>query len=230
MYCNYLPTFLAAVLCPTVALAVTLGDTTVTVEVRGGGSYTCVALHENEHESVQLAETMCDRAVILRHGGHRNVRFRLNGVEYTVDPNRIFTDTGRRKAIRPFSVAAEAAVEKLAGAVIKELTGTVVALHNNTEGRFSVRSYLPGGAEAAAAQHVSVVSAQDPDDFLLVVDPKRFVALVPLGYNLVLQADTPPDDGSLSVYCAQHCRSYINIETEHGRLRKQLEMLTAVTR
>jgi hypothetical protein len=46
------------------------------------------------------------------------------------------------------------------------------------------------------------------------------------GYNSIWQDNVNArKDGSLSVYCGEKGKRYINIETEHGRLNQYIEML-----
>lgn len=105
----------------------------------------------------------------------------------------------------------------------------VVTLHNNTDGNYSVLSYLPGGAHAREAQEVHVVDGRDPDDFFFVTDRDLFERLAEKGFNVVLQHnDAATDDGSLSVYAGRRGKPYVNVEAEHGHLHEQVEMVRAL--
>ena len=104
----------------------------------------------------------------------------------------------------------------------------VVALHNNTEDRYSLTSYLPQGSEAASAARVSVGPGVDRDDFVFTTDAQLFEILKGSNDNVVLQAAGAPDDGSLSVALAGH--SYANVEAEHGHREAQRRMADRVPR
>jgi hypothetical protein len=104
----------------------------------------------------------------------------------------------------------------------------VVALHNNTEGRLSIQSYMPGSENAIDAQEVFANHQKDPDDFFLTTDSLLFRQLSSAAYNIVLQDNqTVRQDGSLSVYFGGQKRCYVNCETEHGRLESYDDMLSA---
>lgn len=108
----------------------------------------------------------------------------------------------------------------------------VVAFHNNTNtaaataaalrtSSLNIHWYESGGTAAASAEQDSAVlgartnpailAREDPDNFLLVTRPEDFDAFRGQR-NVVLQAGSPTDDGSLSVLLASE--RYINIEAE----------------
>ena len=108
----------------------------------------------------------------------------------------------------------------------------VVAFHNNSNtaertaaalrtSSLNIRWYESGGrAEESAEQDPAVLGArtnpavlarEDPDNFLLVTRPEDFDAFRGQR-NVVLQAGSPTDDGSLSVVLASD--RYINIEAQ----------------
>jgi len=67
-----------------------------------------------------------------------------------------------------------------------------------------------------------IEDSQNPDDFILVTRLEDFVDLVGLGRNVVLQAQPPPTDGSLSVVSSNE--RYFNIETRRSHQTEQLVM------
>ncbi len=225
-------TLIATVFGPA-ALAATvnhkLGDTTVKIVISGNGGWTMVALHENESTSVRAAKATGGRLVELKHTGGRNVSFTLNRKKYSVDPNRIFTDTGIRKSLKPYSPEAHKAVQGLAAELLKHIRGrAIVALHNNTNGSYSIKSYQPGGQYARDASQVHVNPAHDPDDFFFVTKQWVFDLLKSGNYNVALQSGRVTDDGSLSVYCARQGIIYVNVEAESGHSSQQTQMLKAI--
>ncbi len=110
----------------------------------------------------------------------------------------------------------------------------------------TIRSYLPRGREAGATetdrsrlrpaftilrsnpglsnpQNPHIEASRDIDDFILVTDPNDFVSLVRNRRNVVLQSQSPPNDGSLSVILSSG--RYINVEAQRrSRLTIQQTM------
>lgn len=70
-------------------------------------------------------------------------------------------------------------------------------------------------------------SAQ-PEDFFVLTQRGHFEALAARGFNCVLQADAPADDGSLSVWSQGRTQPYVNLETREGRVDEARAMLAAV--
>jgi hypothetical protein len=121
-------------------------------------------------------------------------------------------------------------VEKFANKILQQIPDTadcVIALHNNTDGDYSVKTYQPGGGRQTDAKRVYADSWQDIDDITLTTDEKLFARMSGFGYNSVLQDNIKVvKDGSLSVYCGEKNKRYINIETQHGKNDQYKEMLT----
>jgi hypothetical protein len=102
----------------------------------------------------------------------------------------------------------------------------LIALHNNTDSNYSILSYADDGSEAQNTGELFVNSKEDPDDFIYTTDKELFAFLKSKNVNVILQSEEAfVDDGSLSVYCAINGVRYANIETEHGHLSKQTELL-----
>ncbi len=210
-----------------------IGDRMVGLSIyQRKGNLTFVNVHDNENTSVQAAKIVIDslggKLLQLRHTGERNIQFRHNGEQYEFDPNRIFTDAGARETLSNLGVysdEAHALVRRFANALVDSLDVEVIlTLHNNTEGNYSAASYLNEYKTDAADVYLN--SARDPDDFFFVTERLFFEELRSRGFNVVLQNNaTVTDDGSLSVLAGQRGIPYINIETEHGHLHEQVEML-----
>ncbi len=237
----------------TTSTRVSLGDDAVTVRVHMAPVTDALAspgiepvwlnalnLHDDENTSMQAAVDVVrergGRVVELAHSGDRNVTFRVGGATYVADPNRMFTDAGRRRTLASLSTADPAALAALAtfaDAVLDTYVaagvGVVITLHNNTPGRYSARSYEPGAEYASDAAAVTVHDGTDPDDFFFVTDRAIYDALVARGFNAVLQDnDAATDDGSLSVWAAREGVPYVNVEAEHGHRAAQARMIAAV--
>lgn len=213
-----------------------LGDTTVIMNTRRWGSLPLVFLnvHENEVASVAAAESVLATTggilIRLQHGGERFIDFTLSGRQYTLDPNRIYSDVGASLSVSPSDPAAIRAARDFARSLVSHLPpGPVVALHNNTRGEpLTIYSYAPGGIYAAEAGNIHIEPGASPDDFFLVTTRPLFNALAAKRFNVVLQSASPTDDGSMSVYYAKHGIPYVNIEAEHGAVERQKRMVQAV--
>lgn len=221
-----------------------LGDSyveTVAYRVPGGGCL-LVNLHEDEQTSVQAALDVIRRVggeiVKLRHSGERLIRFQIEGKEYAVDPNRIFTPAGCRATLerysRPDPAAAEAALafaRHLMRSYGLDRSGVIITLHNNGDGGYSVTDYLPGGELEQDAEEVFLAPGADPDDFFFVTTREWFETFQAEGFNVVLQNNrSVTDDGSLSVLAARLGIPYVNLEAQHGHHRQQRRMLRVLLR
>jgi hypothetical protein len=202
-----------------------------------GSKFVYVNLHDDENTSAQAGLNVLKRTggrlVELRHSGQRDLTFTLEGKEFRVDANRIFTDAGIRATLQKQSRYAENAarsVSRFAEALLAvyQLDGAdaVIALHNNSEGNYSAFSYAGGGNFARDAEAVFIRKGSDPDDFFFVTERSVFEGLKLRGYNVVLQDNSRvTDDGSLSVYCGKARVRYINVEAKHGHLKEQTQMI-----
>jgi hypothetical protein len=219
-----------------------LGESTVDVvtsERPGSKQFFC-NLHDDENTAVLAGLIVIGRhggrLVELRHGGKRDIRFRLDGENFAVDPNRIFTTAGVRQTLAKLSrrtTVAEHAVERFGKELLSifssERADAVIALHNNSDGDYSALSYKKGGKFASDAEAVLIKDGGDPDDFFFVTESAVFDALRRRGYNVVLQDNRQvTDDGSLSVYCGRARVRYINVEAQSGHFSQQVAMILAL--
>jgi hypothetical protein len=200
-----------------------------------------LSLHSNESTSLSAAQQLIGKfagtIIAIDGGGSRRIPLHPNSNRVTLDPNRAFSAAGVKRDLNRFSIftdADAAACVQFGEAIVSTFRIgqglPVIALHNNTNGGYSIRSYEKGGNEAKAAAKVFKGKA-DPDDFFLVTHPQLFEELKAAGYNVVLQDNrNAPDDGSLSVFCGRNGIVYANVETEHGKLDTQREMLEALLR
>ncbi len=196
----------------------------------------CINVHDNETTSVAAAKAVLERTggtlIKIDNNQQRIIRFKLKGVNYSFDPNRIFSREGigkTLKANRAITRDAILEVEKFAVRIVRLLPDSlscIIALHNNTEEAFSVRSYLPGGENEIDGRAVYADSLQDPDDFILTTDSLLYQKMAANGYNSIWQDnEKAKKDGSLSIYWGERNRRYVNIETQHGKLEQYREML-----
>src|SRR6185295_1894188 len=159
----------------------------------------------------------------------------LDGGRYAFDPNRIFSDVGIRDTLERhgrYAEVAHRAVKRFASQYLEHFAldrePAIIALHNNSEGALTSRSYQPGGEHAATSAMVHVGAARSPDDFFYVTDRRFFDYLQKRDFNVTLQDNANvPDDGSLSVYFGKKGVPYLNIEAEMSHLNAQIEMVRA---
>jgi len=219
--------------------SIQVGDTVVELRTSRATSdgLWFVNVHDDENTSVRAA---VDHVAVrggtileLRHTGDRYVSFRVGADSFRVDPNRMFTDAGIRASLERelgYSDAAAAEVRGLANAILARMDTAdptwIVALHNNTEDSYSLESYLPGGPYASDASAIHRNTESDPDDFYFVTDFALYLALARHNANVVLQRnDFVTDDGSLSVRASRDDRRYVNVEAQHGHLRRQKRLI-----
>jgi len=201
--------------------------------VRGPGPL-FISLHSNELNSVAAARqsirSHAGTLILIDAGGKRRLSFDSGK---SIDPNRVFSNKGVARDLNRFgsyTPAAEKAATAFGSGVIRKLKISkgrpVIALHNNTNGGYSIISYEAGGSESAATAEVFHSPQRDPDNFFLVTEERLYQALKEAGYNVVLQNNrAAPDDGSLSVYCGKKGITYINVETESGDSKTSRIML-----
>jgi hypothetical protein len=216
-----------------------LGDRNISLKVIQYGQMVntcCINLHDDELTAVKAARAVLEQKggilIKIENNAQRNISFPYKGVVYTFDPNRIFSRTGINgtlKANGKKNPLAVIEVEKFAAQLLQLIPDTVsciIALHNNTDGDFSVKTYQQGGKRQHDAKQVYADSWQDIDDIALTTDEILFNKMSTLGYNSILQDNEKVNkDGSLSVYYGELNKRYINIETQHGKTAQYGEML-----
>lgn len=102
----------------------------------------------------------------------------------------------------------------------------VVAVHNNTNNRYCLESYLVDSIYQDDALATYRGFHPDMDEFYFVTERWIYEALQPNHFHIVLQDNhRVTDDGSLSVYCALHDIHYINVEAQHKHEKAQREMI-----
>jgi hypothetical protein len=210
------------------------------ITIEAGRGLTYFHPHENEHASAAVARALVrergGKLLEIESRGTRLISFTLNGASYTFDPNRMFTEVGLQKSLANYShssAAAMDAIQPLSSAVLtylKNAGGPIVAVHNNAANGMNIGYYQGSGPYAKEADDVARNAKAPMHDFFLVLDAKLFAALKHLGFNVVLQAAAPTDDGSLSVYCRQNGLRYVNVEAAEGHTDEQKRMLEVLQR
>lgn len=216
-----------------------LGDYNIPIKISQYGNVRniiCINVHDNEVASVQAARAVLElkggTLIKIENNHQRIIRFRLSGVAYSVDPNRMFSRRGIRQSLIDngrMSNQAIDEIEKFAQRLLQlipDSTFCIIALHNNTNGAYSITSYLAGHDRQFDAKAVYSDSLQDTDDIGLTTDSTLYQKMADFRYNTIWQDnENAKKDGSLSVYCGERKRRYINIETEHGKVTQYIEML-----
>lgn len=222
------------------SIRIALGDNTIQVysKLIKEDPVLFVNLHEDENTSVEaLYRTYLKKPISfmhLVHTGERRIWFEHHDTAHSIDPNRIFTPLGREKTLRDslnYSQSGMFYSSLLADTLLNFMAGKewVIAVHNNTNENYSIRSYLEGGDEAANASKVYYNPSADEDDFVYTTDEALYEFLEAKGVNVILQDNSDNiDDGSLSIYCGARGIRYANVETEHGHLSKQLQLLDLI--
>lgn len=203
-----------------------LGETAVRVNVyeRAGAAVTFFSPHHNERGGREAAK----EAVAARGGRFvevealddagepvRRLRFSVGSKPYSVDPNRVFTEQGRRCLRLPAD--AEAAVKTFAeellallfvpgGTRLRAGETVFIAVHNNADVEanpaadrdrdltaigflrpLKSRANFRGEfAESAAGVYLSNAE-EDEDNFVLVTTPGLVTPFASRGFNVVLQ-------------------------------------------
>jgi hypothetical protein len=222
---------------------VILGETRVRVvvaEIKPKGKHGLIYFHphENEHGSAVVTRHVIDqiggKLVEIRSEGDRLITFHLKGSVYSFDPNRMFTDIGLAHSLGHFGPTSEPALEcarKLRNAILGEFDGgktPIVAVHNNAEDGVNALSFRHDGPLSAQASKIAINPNENAHNFFLVLDDVLFSRLHHEGFNTVLQASDPPDDGSLSIYCQQNHWQYVNVEAAENDMTEQQRMLAVL--
>lgn len=221
-----------------------LGDGYLTVKVFQYGDARdlfFINLHDDEITAVSGAKRVLEQnggtLVKIENKRERNIRFKLNGTTYTFDPNRIFSRPGIVATLNMFGRSSKEAIDELERfgkqflKLLPATTTCIISLHNNTDGKFNVTSFLPGKERERDAKAVKAMPDQDPDDLFLTTDSVLFHRLKKEKFNAVWQNNvTVAKDGSLSVYCGEKNIRYLNCESEHGRLKQYADMITLASK
>lgn len=213
-----------------------LGDAKCTIDIHNNKNFIAniIILHENETTNSKSFLSLSDPCPFIlyeiKQDGCRLLKYEQNNKSYYFDPNRMFSMKGIRNTLKKNNQFYTENITKnikifadnvLQIIVPKNPAKYIIAMHNNTNGKFSVNSYL----NSPNAAQVYICKSNDPDDFFIVTNKMDFTFFKSQFQNVVLQSKVAIDDGSLSIYCQSNNIPYINIEAEKGHLKKQTEML-----
>lgn len=198
--------------------------------VHGRSRLRLLRIHGDEETAREAAERVMqwqEGEAWIMDWRERTVRF----AGLRLDPNRMFSRSGAERNLRRLNPGAG---EEETGAALERLEpcreeflrdaappagGLWIAVHNNGPG-YSIET------EAPISRKIHLPERENLRDFFLFTDEKDYEAACAGPYNAVLQ-DRPggEDDGSLSRWCAARGVRYVNVETAHGRLERQVEMV-----
>ncbi len=216
------------------------GETKLLLEVKTkdeNSSLVFINLHDDEVTSTEAFNSFYEdcncRFYHLMNNRRRNIVFSVNHHDGEFDPNGIFSSTGIERQLKKhhyFNPKSEAAVKKFSEDFLATLDlnshDFVVSLHNNSDGNFSVQSYVADTSRSEGALEFNLSPNRDEDDFFIVTKREFFESFRKQDFNVVLLNPTSPeDDGSLSDYCNKHGIDYINVEAEDGHLEEQKKMI-----
>jgi hypothetical protein len=216
-----------------------LGDKTVKILIsktsKRPAKFIYFNMHDNENTAVEATKEIIKKyggtLIELQNDGKRLINFSLKDERFTIDPNRIFTGEGIVKTLKnngEYSTEAEKETNRFAGNLKNFLKNAqlVIAVHNNSNENYSIKSYEASGEYDTDAKLVNLEPEMDVDDFFFVTDDNLFRKLKAKNQNVALQDNSyMTDDGSLSVYCGKNKIPYINVESEQGHLLEQIKML-----
>lgn len=213
----------------------------VALKVRGSlaaSPFIFISLHDDEITGQKVIATYIkthrSASVSIENKRKRLISFRKGKKIYSFDPNRIFTQNGIQSTLRLYGAYSEAAAKitnAFAQLILQQISKAriIIAVHNNTNGNYSLLSYLKGGKFYKNASRVYRNPALDTDDFFLTTSVIMFNKLKQKGFNTVLQDNkNVTDNGSLSVYFRNSNKLYVNIEAQEGHYAVQLKMLEAL--
>lgn len=215
-----------------------LGQEKVWVHIydKPGAEVTFINLHDNESTSAEAGLAFINKygghLIELQHGRGREVVVRLNGELNRFDPNRMFTDKGLKASLKYYQNTKDDIFNIAAtfrDTIVDLLTFSgnefIIALHNNSPDKMTIKDFKPGEWYGKDTKEVFINLQRDVDSFFVVTHRDLFTALSSAGYNVALRAQNPPDRGMLIDYSARLGVQHVTVETEHGELTEQLEML-----
>ena len=218
-----------------------LGETTLYIdcyqskiasEIEGGLIY----FHPHEDEITSLQQTIAilekrgGTLYAIRSTGERCITFMMDGISYTIDPNRMFSRGGIAKNMTDYGACCDGAVDAVyqLAMFVHGLLGNqrVIAVHNTFNIDFNVHSYvLEDGTLDSDACDVYINPNQCTGNFIFTTNALVFSACKQNKLNAVLQSPNVMDDGSYSVFAKRQGIDYVNIEATRGDTKNNHHMI-----
>jgi hypothetical protein len=214
-----------------------LGTRTCKLFIKGERQNVAIflSLHDDENTSVNAFNEICENLdkpllIELQQSGSRFIKYGHKGLDYLIDPNRIFSEKGLTNTLKKNNKTIPAEIrgplkdfsEKILDLILpNDKNKYIVALHNNSNDNYSAKSYVGSND----AEKIYINPKEDVDDFFFVTDSSDFEFFKTKKRNVILQSKDVTDDGSFSVYCAKKSIPYINIEAQDGHKEIQKLMI-----
>lgn len=210
----------------------------VTYKYNNNPGIVMISLHDDEATAIETSKQVLRKTggylIKINNDSTRLISFKLNGLTYKFDPNRIFTQSGIVATLKKqgrYSPAAAVAVKNFSKFILSKIpsaTATLIALHNNHVGDYSIYTYAYG-VLMKDKREIYIDSIHVADNFFITTDDIIYNKIRGFGYNVALQNNgQAKDDGSLSIYYGLKNKSYVNVETLHGKPEVQFNMLMTV--
>ena len=199
-----------------------------------------INIHDNEQTSRLAADSFLKindgLLVHIINDSSRNIDFIIDDKKYTIDPNRIFSKSGRSASLKLLSENYDDVAESYVSYFAQQLVNNyiagksiIAALHNNSDSNFSIQAYVHLQDSLPHSGKAYVNPEMDEDDFIITSSLDIFRKIREKNINVVWEnANIVKDDGSLSFYCSKHKIPYINVEAQHEHLQQQLLMLNSI--
>ena len=211
----------------------------VTYKYNNNPNILMINVHDDEVTAIETSKQVLRKTggtlIKINNDTQRLVSFKLNNILYTFDPNRMFTQNGIITSLNKYECYSPDAVEKIEGfakfvlSKIPADNATLIALHNNHDGGYSINTYEGKGDLSGDSGAINIDDIRATDDFFLTTDEIIYNKIRSYGYNVTLQNNLDAnDDGSLSIYYGEKNKSYVNVETKHGKPEVQFNMLMIV--
>ncbi len=213
-----------------------LGNAVCTVHIsqKIGNLATVIALHENEKTSIRAFNALPYSSAFVLYrisqNGHRLLVYKVKNKSFYFDPNRIFSKRGIIRTLNRYNNSyPKNIINKIAAfsnkvlriTTIRNSSKYIIAIHNNTNGKFSSKSF----DNYSLASKIYISKAHVADDFFIVTKLSDFIFFKNEKQNVVLQSKSAADDGSPSIYCQENKIPYINVEARVGHRKQQILML-----
>jgi hypothetical protein len=217
-----------------------LGDNVITITKITNPkerSFVVVSLHNDESTAFNSAQEFINenggQMIFLENDAEHNVKFEFLSRQYSIDPNKIFTQKGRINGLKsgPYKNQLAIEVQRFADYLLETIPYNkhVIGVHNYNEEKRSIKSFK-GRKMARKLRMIHRNESRDENDFMITTDEGIYNFLVEKGFNVVLQDNAViRDDGSLSIVVNRNRRHYVEIVVETGHEQEQKEMLEAVS-